>query len=106
MLDMTENAVGAVRKVLEAEDGVTGLRIMVQSGGCSGMQYSMGLETAPAENDAVFEFGGVKIYVDETSQPLLDGVVVDFKDELSGSGFTFENPNASAQCGCGKSFSC
>jgi len=106
MLELTENAVKAVSKVIEGEDGVSGLRIMVQTGGCSGFQYSMGLEAEAQAGDAVFEFGPVKVFVDEASQPLLDGMQVDFKEDLTGSGFVFNNPNATASCGCGKSFSC
>lgn len=106
MLDLTESALNAVRKVLGGDDGAAGLRIMVSAGGCSGFQYQMGLEAAPNEGDEVLEFDDVKVFVDASSQPLLDGVQVDFVESLTGSGFVFNNPNAQAKCGCGKSFSC
>ncbi len=107
MLALTDSAVEAVRRVITgSEDGVDGLRIMVQSGGCSGLQYRMGLETEPQDGDKVYSFGDVKVYVDAASQPLLEGVQVDFVEDLAGSGFVFNNPNAKANCSCGKSFSC
>lgn len=107
MLALTDSAVDAVRRVLtSSEDGATGLRIMVSSGGCSGFQYQMGLESAAQEGDKVYEFGDVKVFVDPSSQELLEGVQVDFVEELAGSGFVFNNPNAASKCGCGKSFSC
>ncbi len=66
----------------------------------------MRLEQAIAQDDAVLDFTGVKVLVDANSATLLNGVTVDFVDGLEGSGFKFENPNASGSCGCGKSFSC
>ena len=106
MVTLTDSAVSAVQRFIQsAENNVTGLRIKVEGGGCSGMQYGMQLEQASNDGDEVYEFPGIKVYVDATSVPLLSGVTVDFVDGLEGSGFKFENPNASASCGCGKSFS-
>ena len=107
MLILTENAQKAVsRFIAGAEEPVEGLRIGVSGGGCSGLQYTMALEKASADGDTVLEFGDVTVFVDENSVPLLDGVKVDFLDSLEGSGFKFENPNATKSCGCGSSFSC
>jgi iron-sulfur cluster assembly protein len=107
MITLTDSAVGAVRRFIEsAEKPVVGLRIKVEGGGCSGMKYGMKLEDSVEQDDAVVDFPGIKVLIDATSAPLLDSVTVDFIDGLEGTGFKFENPNASASCGCGKSFSC
>jgi iron-sulfur cluster assembly protein len=66
----------------------------------------MKLEESAADDDQIVEIGGLKILIDPNSQPLLDNVTVDFLDGLDGSGFKFENPNATQSCGCGKSFAC
>jgi iron-sulfur cluster assembly accessory protein len=66
----------------------------------------MALESSPKGDDTVLELGDIKVFVDADSVDLLDGVTVDFLDSMEGSGFKFENPNATKSCGCGKSFSC
>lgn len=105
MIALTDSAVDAVRRVMdEAGVVVLGLRIAVETGGCSGYRYSLGLETETIEGDAVFDFSGIKVFVDPQSWPLLDGARVDFVNDVSGVGFVFDNPNAKAKCGCGKSF--
>lgn len=107
MLNLTESAQKAVSRFIQgAEEPVTGLRISVTGGGCSGMQYAMALEAAAKDDDTVVECGEVKVFVDPMSAPLLSGVTVDFLDSMEGSGFKFVNPNAKASCGCGSSFSC
>lgn len=105
MVTLTESAVSTLEQVLTKSGGAAGLRIAVTDGGCAGMKYQMGLEAEAGEDDAVLEFGAVKIFVDSNSQPFLDGVVVDFVEGIEGSGFKFDNPNAASTCGCGKSFS-
>ncbi|MDD3517475.1 MAG: iron-sulfur cluster assembly accessory protein [Chromatiales bacterium] len=106
MLTLTDSAIKAVSRFIKGSaDPVGGLRVMITGGGCSGFQYSMRLEEAPAADDAVVDCGGVQIYVDPMSAPLLSGVTVDFVDAIDGAGFKFHNPNASASCGCGNSFS-
>lgn len=107
MLILTENAQKAVGRFIEgSESAVEGLRVSVTDGGCSGLQYGMALEPAPRGDDTVVEFGGIKVFIDPESAPKLDGVTVDFLDSMEGSGFKFENPNATKSCGCGKSFAC
>lgn len=107
MLNLTESAQAAVSRFMTgAEEPVVGLRIEVSSGGCSGMQYAMALVKESEEGDTIVECGEVKIFVDPTSLPLLEGVTVDFLDSMEGSGFKFVNPNATNTCGCGSSFSC
>lgn len=104
MLALTESAVAAVRKVVAEDGAVRGLRIAVAAGGCSGFRYMMGLEAEEQDGDTVLTFDDVTVFVDADSLPLLSGTQVDFIDDLSGSGFTFSNPNATRSCGCGKSF--
>jgi iron-sulfur cluster assembly accessory protein len=105
MLTLTENAQKAIGRFIKGSDEpVAGLRISVEGGGCSGLQYGMALEDAARDDDTVVEVGGVTVLVDPHSAPLLDGVTVDFVDSMEGSGFKFTNPNASNSCGCGKSF--
>jgi iron-sulfur cluster assembly accessory protein len=106
MITLTPSAVSAIDKFIKGnETPVAGLRIAISGGGCSGFQYGMSLEEKAAEDDVVVEVGAVKLLVDPFSAPLLDGVTVDFVDSLQGSGFKFQNPNASSSCACGSSFS-
>ena len=105
MITLTPKALSAVEKFIgTSATPVAGLRISISGGGCSGFQYGMSLEESKADDDVVVECGGVKLLVDPFSAPLLDGVTVDFVDSLNGSGFKFENPNATSSCACGSSF--
>jgi iron-sulfur cluster assembly accessory protein len=81
-----------------------GLRVYVYSGGCSGFRYGMMLEDAPTPEDNVLNANGIKVYVDGQSIDLLKGSQIDYVDTLMGAGFTVNNPNAVAACGCGSSF--
>lgn len=106
MLTITESAQKAIgRFVKGSETPVAGLRIAVTGGGCSGLQYAMDLVETRAPDDVVVECGEVTVFVEPLSAPMLKGVTVDFVDSITGSGFTFNNPNASNSCGCGNSFS-
>jgi iron-sulfur cluster assembly accessory protein len=107
MITLTESAISAVDRFIQgAENEIGGLRISVAGGGCSGFQYGMSLEEVAADDDSILEFGPVKVFIDPASAEMLSGVTVDFIDGLEGAGFKFENPNATASCGCGNSFSC
>lgn len=92
---------------LVAAEGRAGLmfRIAVSAGGCSGFQYGFSIDDAVGDDDRVFADGGVSVVVDEASLGLLDGAELDYVEELIGAYFTMKNPNASARCGCGSSFS-
>jgi iron-sulfur cluster assembly protein len=106
MISLSDSAVQAIsRFITSAETPVSGLRISVAGGGCSGFQYSMRLEETPAMEDLVVNCGEVKVFIDPASAPYLENVAVDFVDNIEGSGFKFHNPNAKAACGCGNSFS-
>ncbi len=105
MISLTDNAVSAVRKAI-AKSGKNGagFRIMIENGGCSGFIYKIGLDPNPREDDEVVEAADVKIFIDPRSKPLLEGLKVDFVEEIGRSGFSFDNPNAKEKCNCGKSF--
>jgi len=105
MINLTNSALEAVRTAITgAKDPVGGLRIMVETGGCAGYKYMMGLVDEADPDDTVIERDGVKVFVDTTSHQLLNGTTIDFVVALEGSGFTFDNPNATSSCSCGKSF--
>ena len=105
MITLTETATTEISTLLDREGKQGyGLRIRVVGGGCSGLQYQMGLEKEPTPEDKVFETNGMKVFVDPKSVVFLAGVKVDFVHALNGSGFKIENPNAQSSCGCGKSF--
>ena len=104
-LTLTKAAADAVQDLLaKRELEGYGLRVYIAGGGCSGYQYGMALENNFRENDKIFSAHGVQVVVDEVSLGYLSGATVDFVDELMGSGFKIENPNAVASCGCGSSF--
>jgi iron-sulfur cluster assembly protein len=104
-ITLTPQAAGAVRDLLEKRN-LTGyaLRVFISGGGCSGYQYGMALEGNVRENDLAYEFEGVKVVVDEVSINYLRGATVDYVEDIMGSGFKIENPNAVSSCGCGSSF--
>lgn len=105
MIVLTNEAATAVKAAMvRAGKTEGGLRIMVESGGCAGYKYLIGLDAEPRADDSVVEASGVKLFVDPQSQPLLSGMRIGFVESLEGSGFTFDNPNASSKCACGKSF--
>ncbi len=105
MIVLTDEAVVAVKAAMSrAGKTDAGLRVMVEPGGCAGYKYRIGLDSEPRSDDAVIEVNGVKLFIDPQSQPVLAGMRIGFSQGLEGSGFTFENPNVAATCGCGKSF--
>ena len=105
MINLTDSALNAVRSAIAgAVEPVGGLRIMVETGGCAGYKYVMGLVNEAEADDTVVESDGVKVFVDMKSHELLAGATIDFVVAIEGAGFTFENPNATSTCSCGKSF--
>jgi iron-sulfur cluster assembly accessory protein len=104
-LSLTDAAASKLRELTAAETSPEiGLRVYVYSGGCSGFKYGMMIEDAPTPEDKLLEANGVKVYVDGKSIDLLRGAQIDYVDTLMGAGFTVNNPNAVAACGCGSSF--
>lgn len=102
---ITERAVRRIGQILKSEGDGAMLRISVEGGGCSGFQYKFDVERTRAEDDLVIARDGAVIVVDPASVPFLAGSEVDFVDDLIGASFRVANPNATASCGCGTSFS-
>jgi iron-sulfur cluster assembly protein len=107
-LQVTERAIKRIR-VAMAKEGVSpeegGLRIGVMGGGCSGLSYSIKFDSHPRERDRVYEFDGVRVFVDPKSFLYLHGMTLDYEETLMRQGFNFINPNSTRSCGCGSSFS-
>lgn len=107
MVQLTDKAAGEVKRIL-AEKNMsegTGLRLSLKGGGCSGMTYVLDFAERGEPKDMELESQGVRLLVDETAVPFLQGLQIDFVDDLLNRGFKFENPNAAHSCGCGTSFS-
>ena len=105
-LNLSARAVQKVRDLVsEEENAELKLRVYITGGGCSGFQYGFSFEEAAAEDDAAIEKDGVTVLVDPMSFQYLVGSEVDYTEGLEGSRFIVNNPNASATCGCGASFS-
>jgi iron-sulfur cluster assembly protein len=94
---------GMVKEGISPEEG--GLRLGVLGGGCSGLSYSIRFDTRPRERDRVYEFDGVRLFVDPKSFVYLNGMTLDYEQTLLKQGFNFINPNSTRSCGCGSSFS-
>ncbi len=105
---ITEKAASEILRIVQEQEldaGKVHLRVGVKGGGCSGFNYILDLTEAVRDTDEVMEQHGIKVVCDPKSLLYLHGTVVDFKDEIMSRGFVFQNPNASATCGCGSSFS-
>jgi iron-sulfur cluster assembly protein len=107
-LQLTPQAIKRV-KIAMAKEGVSpeegGLRLGVMGGGCSGLSYSIKFDTRPRERDRIYEFDGVRVFVDPKSFLYLHGMILDYEETLMRQGFNFINPNSKRSCGCGSSFS-
>jgi iron-sulfur cluster assembly accessory protein len=112
-VSLTDTAAAKIKDLLAANDGADNggqpqaghqaLRVAVRGGGCSGFQYALALDQ-PKDDDHVFEHQGVSVVVDKVSMQFVFGSEVDYVDGLQGAGFTVNNPNVVAACGCGSSF--
>jgi iron-sulfur cluster assembly accessory protein len=100
---VTDRAFDRLSEIGAADQGQA-LRVAVEGGGCSGFQYEIKLDT-PTDDDLILENGTEKVLIDSTSLPFLAGATIDFTEELIGARFVIDNPNATASCGCGTSFS-
>ena len=107
-LQLTERAIKRVR-IAMAKEGVSpeegGLRLGVMGGGCSGLSYSIKFDSRPRERDRIYDFDGVRVFVDPKSFLYLHGMTLDYEETLMRQGFNFINPNSTRSCGCGSSFS-
>lgn len=102
---VTERAFARLAEINASANPPRALRIAVEGGGCSGFQYDMKLEETAAADDIVLEGAGQRVLIDPISLPFLENATIDFTDELIGARFVVNNPNATASCGCGISFS-
>lgn len=105
---VTESAAAEIKRIIvdqELDAAKVCLRVGVKGGGCSGFSYLLDLTETAKETDEVFYQHGVRVVCDPKSLLYLSGVTVNFRDEIMGRGFVFDNPNATSSCGCGSSFS-
>ncbi len=106
MIQITSQAQEKITEIIQEEnDPNLNLRIFVQGGGCSGLQYGFVLDNEKNEGDVEIEVGPVKIIVDVMSLQYLQGAEIDFTDDITGAYFSIKNPNAQSTCSCGNSFS-
>ncbi len=102
---VTERAAAHIGRLLEREEKAgSALRIRVIGGGCTGLQYSLSFDKEKKETDLEWNSNGVRVLLDPASHEYIAGSTVDFEDDLNGSGFKIDNPNAASTCGCGESF--
>jgi iron-sulfur cluster assembly protein len=106
MITITDKGAQKVHEFLAGQGATVseaGLRVGVKGGGCSGFQYNLAFDEQ-RDGDEVFEYAGLKVYVDQPSLPYVRGSVIDYVESLQGAGFQVNNPNVVAACGCGSSF--
>lgn len=106
MIILTEKSISEIKRLLILDNKAAwALRLGVKGGGCSGLEYTLAFEEKPNPPDNVFDYDGVKIFCDPKSYLFLNGMTLDFSNELLNGGFKFVNPNAKKSCSCGTSFS-
>lgn len=104
-VSMTASAAQKINEIIAADGQSSLLRISVEGGGCSGFSYKFDLDTKTSDEDTILERDGAQIAIDAMSLEFLGGSQIDYVDELIGASFQIRNPNATAACGCGTSFS-
>ena len=104
-ISVSERAARRIGDILKTEPAGAMLRVSVEGGGCSGFQYKFDVEREKTADDIVIERDGATVLVDIVSSNFLAGAEIDFVDDLIGAAFKINNPNATASCGCGTSFS-
>jgi iron-sulfur cluster assembly accessory protein len=104
-ITLTENAARRIREIVSSEADKSALRLAVNGGGCSGFSYEFSLDDKPAEGDTIVQRDGATLLIDSVSLVYVIGSEVDFVDDLMAAQFQVNNPNATASCGCGTSFS-
>ena len=103
---LTDSAAARINALKASEGRNVRFRVTVKGGGCSGFQYEFGLDEAqPASTDVIVANHGAEAVTDDVSLGLLAGSVLDYTEDLAQAGFSIKNPNATAKCGCGNSFS-
>jgi len=104
-ITISDSAVQRINEILKAESPQTMLRVTVEGGGCSGFQYRFDLVKEREDDDIDIGRDGARVIIDPLSVPFVEGSEIDFVDDLIGAHFKVNNPNATASCGCGTSFS-
>ncbi len=104
-VSVTARAAKRIAEIIAGEPSANALRVSVEGGGCSGFQYKFDLVAGREPDDVVIERDGATVVIDEMSVGYMEGSEIDFVDELIGASFKIQNPNATAACGCGTSFS-
>jgi iron-sulfur cluster insertion protein len=105
MINISDSAVKKIKSIIDEEDPSLKLRVYVQGGGCSGFQYGFSIEELPPhDDDFTFEKNGVGVIIDSISMQYMNEAEIDYKEDLMGASFTIKNPNVTATCGCGSSF--
>ena len=104
-VELTDRAARRIQEIMAAEPAGSMLRISVNGGGCSGFQYAFDVDQTRQDDDTVVEKNGARVLVDSISLQYMDGSTIDFVDDLIGQSFQIKNPQATASCGCGTSFS-
>jgi iron-sulfur cluster assembly protein len=106
-INLTPTAAREIKTIIDQQEldkQAVRLRVGVKGGGCSGFSYILDLTEQQRDNDEMFEEQGIHVVCDPKSYLYLNGTSIDFKDEIMGRGFVFNNPNATSTCGCGSSF--
>ena len=101
---LTTEAANKVKEFQSESDGYSVLRVSVIPGGCSGFEYGLDMDTETRDDDFIFDSEGVQVVIDPFSAQYLTGLLIGYHSSFQGTGFTFENPNATGSCGCGTSF--
>ena len=105
-MNINAAAVDKIKDIIAEENNPNlKLRVFIQGGGCSGFQYGFTLDEMQNEDDFDFDHSGVKVLVDSMSMQYLQGSTIDYRDDITGSSFVINNPQATTTCGCGSSFS-
>ncbi|MBI4724197.1 MAG: iron-sulfur cluster insertion protein ErpA [Rhodomicrobium sp.] len=104
-ISVSDRAANRIREIVGKEASQNALRVSVQGGGCSGFRYDFEIVAQTNDDDLIIEKGGARVAIDPVSVPYMAGSTIDFIDDLIGASFKISNPNATASCGCGTSFS-
>jgi iron-sulfur cluster insertion protein len=104
-ITVTDRAADRIKKIIAGDPGKAHLRVSVSGGGCSGFQYGFALDDTRNDDDIAVERNGATVVVDPVSLAYMEGAEIDFVDDLIGATFKVRNPQATASCGCGTSFS-
>ncbi|VXC70989.1 putative chaperone involved in Fe-S cluster assembly and activation; hesB-like [Oceanicaulis sp. 350] len=104
-ISLSDSAAAQINQIIKAQSDARYLRLSVEGGGCSGFSYKYDLTDTANDDDLRIERNGATVLIDPMSVEFLDGSIIDYVDELIGASFQIKNPNATAACGCGTSFS-